>query len=637
MQERDNLWAEYAEGDFYLETIAVINETEYTEITAPIISRGLFQGSPSVGNCTAASLQLSIRTEDEIQRSAEVEIKKRLYAERGGTPSDWISAGTFYVSARGTDYSSDLVSMQCYDAMLKTRENYFPAEAPIMEEWPQPMSDVVDAIAARIGVEVDPRTTIRTEARYVMGAPIGMTMMDVLSRIGEVHGGNWIITPDNKLRLVCLSELAPPDDLEEDGVPVIAVLQKLDRGRPLTITKVSFVSGNSGDGDEAEEFYAGDDSGYTLTITGNPYASQDIADDLYATIGGLVYVPYTMDGAIYDPAAELGDTIVYNDIITAPIVQQNDTLDVAFRGQLGAPVDTNAEDEYPYLSEVERTEKTVMEAIAQVEETLAEEVSDAAKKATNYIAQDATGLMVANMTEGTQTPSEATGNNVLIDSQSVRVRDGTKDLATYSGEGISFDEDTPYKIGNDETYIEFVDEEVEPEEGEEEEEEGETRYVKKLHIVADSISFRSGADVKAEMERMASDIDENAEATNSLRNETEDALNGITDEMAAQNEAISEAQESANILHRYININPAVPSISLGTGEDTRVDITSERLSFIAGGVETGHAEAEGADFPTVSIANLYYKTTDATTGDEIGQFGWVMRTNGHLSLKILG
>lgn len=63
---------------------------------------------------------------------------------------------------------------------------------------------------------------------------------------------------------------------------------------------------------------------------------------------------------------------------------------------------------------------------------------DARKVATNYLAVDNTGIMVANMEDGEQTPSTATGRNVFIDNDSVDIRDGQNTLASFTGDNTKF-------------------------------------------------------------------------------------------------------------------------------------------------------------------------------------------------------
>ncbi len=67
-------------------------------------------------------------------------------------------------------------------------------------------------------------------------------------------------------------------------------------------------------------------------------------------------------------------------------------------------------------------------------EDVSENVEEAKKVANNYISTDGTGLMVADLTNGIQSPSQATGKNVLIGSSSVDIRSGQNVLASYGTE-----------------------------------------------------------------------------------------------------------------------------------------------------------------------------------------------------------
>lgn len=90
---------------------------------------------------------------------------------------------------------------------------------------------------------------------------------------------------------------------------------------------------------------------------------------------------------------------------------------------------------------------------------------DARKVATNYLSIDNTGIMVANMQDGEQTPSTATGRNVFIDNTSVNIRDRQTVLASFDdnevqigkeGNIISHFTDRSMKIGlNNTSFIEL--------------------------------------------------------------------------------------------------------------------------------------------------------------------------------------
>lgn len=65
---------------------------------------------------------------------------------------------------------------------------------------------------------------------------------------------------------------------------------------------------------------------------------------------------------------------------------------------------------------------------------------DARKVATNYLSADNTGIMVADMNDGEQTPSTATGKNVFIDNDSVDIRNGQTVLSSFGNDTITLGE-----------------------------------------------------------------------------------------------------------------------------------------------------------------------------------------------------
>ncbi len=62
------------------------------------------------------------------------------------------------------------------------------------------------------------------------------------------------------------------------------------------------------------------------------------------------------------------------------------------------------------------------------------EAQNAKKIATNYMSSDSSGVMVADMRNGIETPSTATTRNVFIDSDSVDIRKGRTTLASFGTE-----------------------------------------------------------------------------------------------------------------------------------------------------------------------------------------------------------
>lgn len=351
MRSRSATWARLGtNGNFRMETVAEINGTTYSSISAPVIDRALFTDKLSVGNCITSTLKLSVLTNDDIPRSATVVIRSRISDDTD--TSEWLTMGTFYIDNRTTN--NGMTTLTCYDAMLKASQKY--VDETITDGrigWPHTMQSCVNEIAQRMGLTLDPRTTIRTGNPYQVDYPAKLTMMQVLGYIGACHGGNWIITPENKLRLVPLVAPRTGSETHPAGggvVTVPVVTGSIKTGKPLTISRVTL-------GYDSEIGYTnGNDTGHELRIENNPYASQAICNDLYAALNGLQYVPYQLDGACYDPAAELGDWLTAGDV-SSVLFAQTATHNVNFRCNVNAPGKEEASSEYPHLTTIERLQQ----------------------------------------------------------------------------------------------------------------------------------------------------------------------------------------------------------------------------------------------------------------------------------------
>lgn len=372
MQDTSAAWkALLASGNARLETVAVIGGKMYREITAPVISRGLMQGGLSIGNAVSASCQFTVRTADAIPKSAKAQIRMRL--NDGQTVSEWLPAGTFYISHRSRDIVAGLVTLECYDALLKangmmpafvnepwTDNNgttittdtgeimYFYAAMPEPGEgiddsafYPYPMDRMAGALAAALGVEIDPRTQIATGAAYVVEQPErGTTIHDVLGLIAAANGGNWIITPEGKLRLVPVVSADNAQDALLDVVDVAAVLGQITLEGSGTVTGLRYNT-------DEEPVLIGDETGIVVEAD----VTAAIAYDLSETLIGTTYQAYGLQGAIYDPAAELGDYVragVNGDVRSA-LYSETVTLGPMFRGDISAPETGEMSDEYPYI------------------------------------------------------------------------------------------------------------------------------------------------------------------------------------------------------------------------------------------------------------------------------------------------
>jgi hypothetical protein len=103
-------------------------------------------------------------------------------------------------------------------------------------------------------------------------------------------------------------------------------------------------------------FYeAGDTTGRTLTLS-CPWGTQAMANNLLAQMRGFSYQPYTAEGAILDPASELGDGINVNGVYSGIY-----RIDTKFNSQcaadISAPSDEEIDYEYQYKSKQQREVK----------------------------------------------------------------------------------------------------------------------------------------------------------------------------------------------------------------------------------------------------------------------------------------
>ena len=175
---------------------------------------------------------------------------------------------------------------------------------------------------------------------------------------------------------------------------------------------------------------------FCLDITGNPFVSgsniSEIVDRIGQRIVGLT-IRRTKCNHINNPLIEAGDVamVLYaiknNTNIYYPIVITRTTFAINQAQETVCGVETLSENLDGRYSDTqllrEQTKKDTNDAKKSAD--------NARKVATNYLSADTTGIMVADLADGVQTPSTATGRNVKIDNTSVYIRDGQSILAQF--------------------------------------------------------------------------------------------------------------------------------------------------------------------------------------------------------------
>lgn len=173
-----------------------INGVEYglKEEVEHTYSNGIFEDF-GFGNAYTASLTLSLFT-DNVPRAAT--IKRYVRLRNGEQVSEWLPKGTFFTNTRSDD--DGYWTIEAYDSMRKAEAVWEPDQSL---EFPLSMPAAAAEFARIIGVELDQRTVLN--ANYTIDYPANdYTIRNELCFIAAAHGGNWIITDENKLYLVPL-------------------------------------------------------------------------------------------------------------------------------------------------------------------------------------------------------------------------------------------------------------------------------------------------------------------------------------------------------------------------------------------------------------------------------------------------
>lgn len=184
-------------------------------------SGGLYEQF-GIGNCASRQLSLSLIPQGDIPRAAEIDVFSRLVD--GSQTSEWLPKGVFFISTRQLNKTTGEYQFTAFDAMLKAEQTWLDAShAPV--SWPMSQADAVADIASKMGVTVDPRTTLTTDfpVEFPVGEEGEYSMREVLSYIAVSNAGNWIITDAGQLRLIRRSDLPPSTHylITNQGNPIL--------------------------------------------------------------------------------------------------------------------------------------------------------------------------------------------------------------------------------------------------------------------------------------------------------------------------------------------------------------------------------------------------------------------------------
>lgn len=279
----------------------------------------------SLGKVVAKKLDITIKPKaTPIPKMANVDLFVRFNGDLG--PTEWIPKGKFYIDTR--QKSDNKLILECYDKALMMERPFLQDETP--PDFPMLMTDALDVICTRLSLTLENPEDI--SSTLSIEYPNELTMRDVAGYIASGNGGNFIITDTGSLRLVRPSNPASIGSVSYKNFDEINDVWQISR-----VTMYY---------DDENYFTSGDDTSDELIIN-NPWATQDMCDNVLSLLSGYVHNPYTCQGAYINPAAELGDAVTMGDF-TGVIY----TADVKYGGNItwdiSSPGESVLEHEYPY-------------------------------------------------------------------------------------------------------------------------------------------------------------------------------------------------------------------------------------------------------------------------------------------------
>lgn len=356
----ERLWARIREKAVRMELKAVIGGVSYG--AGRIVNCKAYPAafeSLAIGQAASAELSLSFVPLGPVPKMAKVQLSARL--TDGGVSTAWVPQGTYYIDHRDREDELGTLTVTAFDRMMFAEELYF-SSGVITGVWPRSAPAVVRDICTRLGISLDSRSKI--DSALMVTVPVNLTMRDVLRNIAAACGGNFIITAENKLRLLPLEDLPDltllGDELgnfvgDEFGNRILIIEGEFmdmpyedarSMGDRVEIGRVALTL------DDEHGYTAGDADAYTLTAA-CLYADQAAADRALAHVQGVRYDPAEVTGAVFNPLLELGDAL-YSGGNLFRVYRMEIDYDVLFVADLSAPIEGDVEHEIPYQSSTER-------------------------------------------------------------------------------------------------------------------------------------------------------------------------------------------------------------------------------------------------------------------------------------------
>lgn len=123
--------------------------------------------------------------------------------------------------------------------------------------------------------------------------------------------------------------------------------------------------------DDENYYEAGNGTGRTLELT-CPYGTQEMANNILASVSGYQYQPVTATDVLADPAVELGDSMTVGGAYSI-VAQREIDFGLLLPMGLAAPGQAEIESEYPYVSQQQsETNRQIAETRSEIKKTSTE-------------------------------------------------------------------------------------------------------------------------------------------------------------------------------------------------------------------------------------------------------------------------
>ena len=386
----------------------ICNETEEVygmdKLKSVHIKPMLFaENGPSIGNACSTECDIVLREDSENwPRMASFEVKIQIMSEDNTQVSEWLSMGTFYTDERAYTVSGDL-SIIGYDAMLMMEQTWTQKITP-PSNWPITAKAWCDLVEDAGLVVFDSLVGINNTVPFI-GLDTTSTIRDKLKDIAAAHGGNWTMTVDGKLRLVPLTNSGSSADGAIAGIAIagVAIVGTSGEGggsdtgefylgmnvRSFSCnTALDAITGVHLETEGGSYSTAGTDTGYVLKGMCNFASSTGVADICLSKTSGYVYRGFDAITAYLDPAYEIGDLILF-DNVTYQMMTITWNINHRPTADISAPYEDEIDHEYEVISE---SAKTYRKAIANTDQKLLD--YSTTEETLSYIQQESEEIML---------------------------------------------------------------------------------------------------------------------------------------------------------------------------------------------------------------------------------------------------